>query len=85
MSNKTTNIVKTCVMCNNTYKLEVKTNDLHAYMRGNKSIQNAFPYLSAGDRELIISGICNTCYEKLMVDDEAEENMPESYEYNNRD
>lgn len=84
MSDKTTNIVKTCVMCNNTYKLEVKTNDLHAYMRG-KNIQDAFPYLSAGDRELIISGICNTCFEKLMVDDEPEENMPESYEYNNRD
>jgi hypothetical protein len=26
--------------------------------------QDAFPYLSADDRELLISGICPTCWEK---------------------
>lgn len=75
-----------CRMCNKDYALKVKTEDHTDYVSNGKLIQLAFPYLSAGERELIISGICDTCFTDIFKDDEEpEENMPESYEYNNRD
>lgn len=62
-----------CKLCNKDYKLIVKTVDLENYKTGNVLIQNAFPYLSAGERELIISGICDTCFNDMMKDDEEDE------------
>ena len=31
-------------------------------------IQNACPYLSASDRELLITGICDPCWDETMKD-----------------
>ena len=86
MSSKKTNIIKTCISCKKEYKIEVNTSDLYSYMNG-KLVQNAFPYLSVGERELLVSGMCDKCFIDMFKDDneEPEENMPESYEYNNRD
>jgi len=28
-------------------------------------IQNAFPYLDSGQREILISGICGPCFDKI--------------------
>ena len=75
-----------CSHCKKTYSLEVFKSDLNDYINNGKLVQLAFPYLSAGERELIISGICDTCFNNIFDDnEEPEENMPESYEYNNRD
>lgn len=76
-----------CRMCKKNYALKVKKDDYTDYISNGKLIQLAFPYLSAGERELIISGICDKCFIDMFKDDneEPEENMPESYEYNNRD
>ena len=41
--------------------------DLQAWIKG-KHAQDAFPYLNAGERELLISGICNSCFDKMMGD-----------------
>ena len=86
MSSKKTNIIKTCISCKKEYKIEVNKADLYSYMNG-ELVQRAFPYLSAGERELIVSGVCDKCFIDMFKDDneEPEENMPESYEYNNRD
>ena len=73
----------TCRMCKKSYALKVKTEDYTDYCNSGKLIQNCFPYLSAGEREVIISGICDTCFTDMFKDEESEpeENMPESYEY----
>ena len=86
MSDKKTNIIKTCISCKKEYKIEVNTADLYSYMNG-ELVQRAFPYLSAAERELIISGVCDKCFTDMFKDDseEIEEDTPESYEYNNRD
>lgn len=86
MSSKKTNIIKTCISCQKEYKIEVNTADLYSYMNGELA-QRAFPYLSAAERELIISGVCDKCFTDMFKDDseETEEDTPESYEYNNRD
>lgn len=43
--------------------------DLHEYHNG-KHIQAAFPYLSADDRELLMSGICKPCFEDMINEEE---------------
>jgi len=36
-------------------------------------VQEIFPDFSIGDRELLISGTCNTCWQELFGSDEDEE------------
>ena len=73
MAKGKTIIHKQCTSCKKEYLIEVNKEDLYAYMNGGKLIQLAFPYLSAGERELIISGICDTCFNDMMKDDEEDE------------
>jgi hypothetical protein len=44
-----------------------------------KLIQQVFPYLTADEREIMISGTCPVCWEKMMKDmeDEDEDYIPE--------
>ena len=35
-------------------------------------VQDAFPYLSADEREMLISGICPTCWNDTFFDEEEE-------------
>ena len=37
-----------------------------------KFMQDIFPDLSIGDRELLISGTCSTCWEKMFPEDTTE-------------
>ena len=63
----------TCSHCKKTYSLEVFKSDLNDYINNGKLVQLAFPYLSDGERELIISGICDTCFTDMFKDDEEDE------------
>jgi hypothetical protein len=47
-----------CIISNETVKVTVKGGDLFAYRNG-ALIQNAFPYLTAQEREWMMSGIYN--------------------------
>ena len=42
----------------------VKTADMQAWEDG-KFIQDAMPYLTAGERELLISATCGDCFDKF--------------------
>lgn len=50
----------TCPFCGKVHSVSVNVAD---YIRwtNRELVQNAFPYLSATEREQIISGICPTC------------------------
>lgn len=54
-----------CVICQDVIKLTVKAKD-YSDWQGGKHIQHAFPYINAGERELLISGICGPCFDKIM-------------------
>lgn len=54
-----------CVHCNEMYSIYVNPDDLDEWMEGHKLIQDAFPYLSAGERELLISQTCDNCWDRL--------------------
>lgn len=56
-----------CTDCGSEHTLWVNRYD-YARWQGGELIQNAMPYLSADERELLISGICGTCWDELLED-----------------
>ena len=38
-------------------------------------LQNAFPYLSASERELIKSGTCGKCWDKMFPEEDEDERL----------
>ena len=53
-----------CRVCGESSTLLVNTTDLARWKNGTY-IQDAMPYLSVGDRELLISGTCDPCFDKM--------------------
>lgn len=67
---------KPCPMCQQVGQLEVEQADLEAYNKGEgekRFIQNAFPYLTAAQREQIITGYDGECWKKLWAESDEEE------------
>jgi len=56
-----------CPFCGNVTELEVPFKGFLAYRNG-AYIQDAFPSLSADDRELVKTGICVPCWDKTFPD-----------------
>ena len=57
-------VIVGCIKCAEPQHITVGQADLDAWQRGT-NIQNAMPYLSADDREILISGICGECFDKM--------------------
>jgi len=53
-----------CQRCGTSHNLLVNMNDMIAWRSG-KYIQDAMPYLSADERELVISQTCGDCFEEM--------------------
>lgn len=67
-------IQKKCNICGKLHVLDVKEESYKLYLSG-VHIQDALPELSVDDRELLISGICGTCFDAIFSsDDEDEDN-----------
>ena len=58
-----------CRMCSKPHYIVVYPSDLARFEAGTHA-QDAFPYLSADDRELLISGTCDECWNKMFSDDD---------------
>ena len=54
----------TCHCCKKEYVIKVNESDHKEWLHG-KYAQNTFPYLNAGERELLISKTCNTCFDAM--------------------
>lgn len=61
-----------CRWCGNLVPLEAEAADLSAWQNG-ELIQNALPYLTADEREMLISRTCGTCWDEMFASDEDEE------------
>ena len=61
-----------CVQCKETQSITVENEDLANWHNG-ELIQDAMPYLSADEREVLISGTCGPCFDKMIGGDEASE------------
>jgi len=62
-------VVTRCPFCGRGNEVEVNESDYWDWQDG-ELVQNAFPYLSADEREMLISGICPTCWDKMFGSDE---------------
>lgn len=71
-----------CSQCHQYYVVEVAEQDFAAWQEG-KYVQDAFPYLSKADRELLISKTCNRCWYEMFGDcsEQEEESDEELEEY----
>ena len=58
----------TCRCCGRHVILKIVPSDFWDWKQG-KYIQDAMPYLNAGERELMISGTCNECFEERFRDE----------------
>jgi len=54
-----------CVECLADYAIMYNREDMVDWLSGSKPIQDALPYLSASEREILISGICGNCFDKM--------------------
>lgn len=70
----------TCPRCYRTHEVKVDFEDYTNYMMGDAKIQDAFPYLSANEREYILSGLCEDCWDGLFIDEEEEEEEDKDFE-----
>jgi hypothetical protein len=59
-----------CPICGKINKLEVDDTAFMAYKAGVGKIQHLFPDLKPEERELIQTGICNTCWNDMFPEDE---------------
>lgn len=58
-------ICRPCAFCGKTATLDLDADKLKKFRAG-VMVQQVFPELSAGDRELLISGTHDECWEKHM-------------------
>ena len=56
-----------CPICCGINNVEVKKEDWARYENG-EFVQRAFPYLDAATRELLITGICNKCWQNMCAE-----------------
>lgn len=63
-------ITKKCVFCGKEVSLVVDELDYMKY-EGGMHVQDCFPYLTPGERELFISGICSSCFDETFKEDEC--------------
>lgn len=54
-----------CTSCGKVHTIYIKPTDLIMYQAGKGYIQDIFDYLSAADRELMISQTCNDCWKRM--------------------
>lgn len=54
----------TCIKCAWTRRFTIGEIELTQWIDG-AHIQNVMPYLNADDRELMISGLCGSCFDRM--------------------
>lgn len=63
--NRTDHADVQCAMCRAYFRIIYNREDMTDWLSGSLAIQDALPYLTAGERELLISEICSDCFDKM--------------------
>lgn len=71
MNKLTVNV--TCVYCDCDYSIDVNEDDYMNWKNGEGFIQDLLPYLTAAQRELLISKTCDDCWEGLFGTEDDDE------------
>lgn len=62
-------VITQCPFCGHGNEVEVNETDYWDWQDGALA-QDAFPYLSADEREMLITGICGKCWNKMFGGEE---------------
>ena len=65
-------VVCECKLCGNNHEVYLMKEDYDSWRSGDKYIQDALSYLTAGDREILLSLTCDDCWQKLYPFDNEE-------------
>jgi len=57
-----------CDVCNHDYEIPVTEEQVSAWRNGTQLVQRAFPFLTDGQRELLISGTCGNCFDEMFAE-----------------
>lgn len=66
-------IITQCPFCGTAHVITVRFGDYAIWKYGGLSAQDVFPYLSADEREMLISGICPDCWDEMFGDEDNED------------
>ena len=69
-------IITTCPFCGHAHEVAVNEDDFWDWDDG-KNAQDAFPYLTPDEREMLISGICPKCWNKTFGEENEDEDFDE--------
>ena len=61
-----------CKHCGACYALNFNSSDMYDWLSGTLPIQDALYYLSQNERELLLSGTCGDCFDKIFALDNDE-------------
>lgn len=59
-----TTIVRDCTWCDKTQSITVESEEWDVYQLG-ALVREAFPDLNPSEREVLVSGICDSCWERM--------------------
>ncbi len=66
-------IDKDCIRCGTNVKFNIMAEDYDLWQDNEALIQDALWYVSADNREMLLSGVCGDCWNKLFMEDEQSE------------
>lgn len=61
-----------CKRCNREVEVPITEKQLESWIKSGDYIQTYFPHLSAAEREMFVSGICNDCWNELFPEENEE-------------
>ena len=64
-----------CRICHGSIELEIEPKDYIRWKSGTH-IQHAMPYLTPGQRELLISNTCEPCFDKMFPPEDYNADIP---------
>lgn len=71
--NRNTEIITQCPICGKQHKVLVREEDWELYNSPDRPrVQDIFPYLSPAERELLITGIDDECFNKMFGGEDYE-------------
>ena len=62
-------ISKNCVECDKTVEFDIRAEDYDHWKEGGILIEDALWYISPDNREMLLSGICGDCWNKLFSEE----------------
>jgi hypothetical protein len=62
-----------CPFCDEPHSVEVNASGFQRWAINGEYIQNALPELSNDDRELLMTGTCSECWDRVFPEEDEEE------------